>query len=293
MNGAGTFWQRATRGGRRISAAGTLLLLAPFLALLLIAFAYPLFDLLTISFLEPAPTTAHYERVFTTPVYTWVFLRTLWISFVTACAALVLGFPVAYLMTRLTGVGAMVLVACVLLPFWSSVLVRTAAWVVMLGREGLVNQLLQAIGLTDEPLQLLYTQGAVVIAMTHVLMPFMILPIYGALRNIPDDYMRAASLLGASRPRAFYEVLLPLSLPGVWSGFLMVFLTALGFFVTPALLGSPQEQLIATLISQQVRETLDWPFAAALVSVLTVVVLLITLAFGRVININRAVGGFS
>ncbi len=186
---------------------------------------------------------------------------------------------------------ATLITACVLLPFWSSVLVRTVASAVLLQRNGLVNDGLQWIGLTSEPVRLLYTQGAVVVAMTHVLMPFMILPIYGALKNIPDDYMRAASVLGAGRVRAFLEVLLPLSLPGVFSGFILVFHTALGFFVTPALLGSPQEMMIATLISQQLREVLDWPFAAALVGMLTVFVSLIAVIFSKAVNFNRLIGG--
>jgi ABC-type spermidine/putrescine transport system permease subunit I len=168
--------------------------------------------------------------------------------------------------------------------------VRTAAWAVLLQRNGLVNDGLQWIGITEEPVRLLYTQGAVVIAMTHVLMPFMILPIYGALRNIPPDYMRAAAVLGATRHRAFIEVMLPLAMPGVVSGFILVFLTALGFFVTPALLGSPQEMMIATLISQQIREVLDWPFAAALVGVLTAFVTLVAVVFAKAVKFDKLMG---
>jgi mannopine transport system permease protein len=182
------------------------------------------------------------------------------------------------------------LTACVLLPFWSSVLVRTAAWAILLQRNGLVNQFLQGIGLTSEPLRLLYTQGAVVVAMTHVLMPFMVLPIYGALRNIPSDYGRAAAICGAGPLRTFWEVILPLAMPGIIGGFILVFLTALGYFITPSLLGSPQEMMISTLISQQMRENLDWPFAAALVGVLTLLVTIITLAFSKVFRFDRMLG---
>lgn len=277
--------------GRRISGAATLVLMAPFLALMGFVFLWPLLSLLSISVLEPEPTLANYEKVVTNAVYARVLLRTLWIALMVAGLALVLSYPVAYMMTRARGALAVLIAACVLLPFWSSVLVRTAAWSVLLQRNGLINDALQWIGLTSEPVRLLYTQGAVVVAMTHVLMPFMILPIYGALKNIPDDYMRAASVLGAGRIRAFFEVLLPLSMPGVVSGFILVFLTALGFFVTPALLGSPQEMMIATLISQQLREVLDWPFAAALVGVLTVFVSLIALIFSKAVNFDRLMGG--
>lgn len=278
-------------GGSRISGMSTLLLMAPFLALMCGIFIWPIVSLLSISVLEPQPTLDNYERVLTNPVYARVLLRTLWIALLVAGLALALSYPVAFAMTRARGALAVLITACVLLPFWSSVLVRTAAWAVLLQRNGLVNEGLQWVGLTSEPVRLLYTQGAVVIAMTHVLMPFMILPIYGSLRNIPEDYMRAASVLGASRVRAFIEVLLPLSMPGVFSGFILVFLTALGFFVTPSLLGSPQEMMIATLISQQLREVLDWPFAAALVGVLTVFVSLIAVAFSKAVSFDRLMGG--
>ncbi|WP_378942532.1 ABC transporter permease [Mesorhizobium sp. ANAO-SY3R2] len=268
----------------------TMVLLAPFFAIILFAFIYPIGNLLSISFLEPSPTLDNYARVVTNPIYALVLARTAWISLLVTVLAVVLGFPVAYFMTRVNGAVAALVAACVLLPFWSSVLVRTAAWAVLLQREGVINTILLWLGVTSEPLRLLYTQGAVVIAMTHVLLPFMILPIYGALRNIPDDYMRAASVLGAGRFRAFAEVMLPLSLPGVWSGSILVFLTALGFFVTPALLGSPQEMMIATLVSQQVREVLDWPFAAALVGVLTLFVTLIAMIFSKAIRFERLMG---
>ncbi|EFG36683.1 conserved hypothetical protein [Brucella sp. NVSL 07-0026] len=137
----------------------------------------------------------------------------------------------------------------------------------------------------------LYAQTAVLIAMTHVLLPFVVLPIYGAIRNVPKDYGRAAAILGAGPMRTFFEVIFPLTLPGVIGGMILTFLTALGYFITPSLLGSPKEMMIATLISQQLRETLDWPFAAALVGVLTVLVTVVTLLFSRVFKFNRMMGG--
>jgi mannopine transport system permease protein len=277
--------------GRHLSRAAIVLLMAPFFALILFAFLYPLVSLISISVLEPQPTIENYQRVFDNPVYARVLFRTLRIAVLVSLLSLALSFPVALLMANSSGPKAVFLTACVLLPFWSSVLVRTAAWAVLLQRNGLVNQGLQTVGLTSEPITLLYTQGAVVVAMTHVLMPFMVLPIYGALRNIPADYGRAAAICGAGPLRTFREVTLPLAMPGVIGGFILVFLTALGFFITPALLGSPQEMMIATLISQQMREVLDWPFAAALVGVLTLFVTAITLAFSRVFRLDRMMGG--
>lgn len=283
--------RRLWRGGRQISVAASAALLAPFFALLLVGFLYPLLSLLSTSFLEPQPTLAHYGRVFDNPVHLRVMLRTGWIGLLTTLLALLLGFPIAYMMTKVKAAGAALLTACVLLPLWSSVLVRTAAWIVLLRRGGIVNGALQWLGLADKPLTLLYTEGAVVLAMAHVLVPFLILPIYSALKNIPDDYMRAAAMLGANRRRAFFEVLLPLSRAGVCSGCLMVFLPALGFFVTPALIGSPQELMIATLVSQQVREMLDWPFAAALVGVLMLLVTTLALVFHKAVGFDRWLGG--
>lgn len=287
----GFFVRLARSDGRRISGLGSLLLMAPFFLLMGFVFVWPIINLLAISVLEPQPTLDNYGRVLSNPVYALVLMRTLWIAVLVTGLTLLFSYPVAYAMTRARGPLLVLITACVLLPFWSSVLVRTAAWAVLLQRNGLINQGLQWLGLTSEPVRLLYTQGAVVVAMTHVLMPFMILPIYGALRNISPDYMRAAAVLGASRGRAFREVMLPLSLPGVLSGSILVFLTALGFFVTPALLGSPQEMMIATLVSQQIRETLDWPFAAALVGVLTLFVSLVAIIFSKAVRFDRLMGG--
>ena len=277
--------------GRNLSKAGILLLMAPFFLLIGFAFLYPLLSLLSISVTEPQTGLQNYERILDPPVYGKVLLRTLWIALLVSILSLFLAFPVAMAMVSSSGAMAVFITACILLPFWSSVLVRTAAWAVLLQRNGIVNDLLQAIGIIDAPVRLLYTQGAVVVAMTHVLMPFMVLPIYGALRNIPPDYGRAAAICGAGPLRSFFEVTLPLAMPGVLGGFILVFLTALGYFITPALLGSPQEMMIATLISQQLREFLDWPFAAALVGVLTLFVTAITLLFSRVFRFDRMLGG--
>jgi mannopine transport system permease protein len=277
-------------GGRRYSPAASLLLAAPFLILIAIVFILPLATLLHESLFVPGPTTAHYARAFEEPVYLRVMLRTLGIAVLVTALALLLAWPLAWVMSRSKGLGLALLAAAVLLPLWTSVLVRTYAWMVLLQRNGVVNQLLQQAGLVDAPIRLLYTQGAVVLAMAHVLLPFMVLPLYSALKGIPEDYARAAQMLGASAWATFREVIWPLALPGVTSGCLMVFLLALGFFVTPALIGGPQQMMIATLVSQQVREMLDWPFAGALVGILLVFVLAITILFKRAVRLDRFVG---
>ncbi|BBK36914.1 ABC transporter permease [Allostella sp. ATCC 35155] len=277
-------------GGRHLSEAASLALLVPFALLLVVVFLLPLGTLLHESLLVPAPTLEHYERVFAQPVYLRVMWRTLRIAFYVTLVALLLGYPLAYVMSRSGGLKLGLMAAAVLLPLWTSVLVRTYAWMVLLQRNGLVNEGLTGLGFVDAPIRLLYTEGAVVLAMSHVLLPFMVLPVFSALKGIPDDYPRAAQMLGASGWSTFREVIWPLSLPGVVSGCLMVFLLALGFFITPALIGGPQQMMIATLVSQQVREMLNWPFAGALVGVLLAFVLALTIAFNRFIRLERFVG---
>ena len=277
-------------GGRHLSEAASLALLVPFALLLVVVFLLPLGTLLHESVLVPEPTLEHYERVFSQPVYLRVMWRTLRIAFYVTLVALLLGYPLAYVMSRSGGLKLGLMAAAVLLPLWTSVLVRTYAWMVLLQRNGLVNEGLTGLGFVDAPIRLLYTEGAVVLAMSHVLLPFMVLPVFSALKGIPDDYPRAAQMLGASGWSTFREVIWPLSLPGVVSGCLMVFLLALGFFITPALIGGPQQMMIATLVSQQVREMLNWPFAGALVGVLLAFVLALTLAFNRFIRLERFVG---
>jgi mannopine transport system permease protein len=277
-------------GGRHYSPAASLLLASPFLLLALVTFLLPLGSLLHESLFLPAPTLAHYERALGEPVYVRVMLRTLRIAALVTLLTLLLAWPLAWAMSRAGGVKLAILVASVLLPLWTSVLVRTYAWMVLLQKNGVINQLLMSSGVIGEPLKLLYTEAAVVFAMSHVLLPFMVLPIYSALRGIPDDYGRAAQMLGASDWATFREVIFPLSLPGVSSGCLMVFLLGFGFFVTPALIGGPQQMMIATLVSQQVREMLDWSFAGALVGVMLAFVLLIAILFRRVVRLDRFVG---
>lgn len=277
-------------GGRHYSEAASLALAAPFLILAFVTFVLPLGSLLHESLFLPAPTLAHYERALSEPVYLRVMLRTLRIAASVTVLTLLFAWPLAWLMARSGGLKLAILVASVLLPLWTSVLVRTYAWMVLLQKNGVINQILIGAGITGEPLRLLYTEGAVVLAMSHVLLPFMVLPIFSALRGIPDDYSRAAQMLGASEWATFREVIFPLSLPGVTSGCLMVFLLALGFFVTPALIGGPQQMMIATLVSQQVREMLDWSFAGALVGVLLAFVLLIAILFKRAVRLDRFVG---
>ena len=279
-------------GSRRrgqLSRRLSLLLIAPLILLLGWTFFLPIARLLLTSFTEPAFGFSNYERLWTEPLYLQVFIRTLWIASVCTVFALILGYPVAILMARHGGKFAIFATMCVLIPLWTSVLVRSYAWVIVLERNGLINSWLMARGLISQPLKLLYTNGAVLIAMTHVLLPFMVLPIATALKSVPPDLPKAALNLGASRLRVFWSVTLPLSLPGVFAGCLIVFVMALGFYVTPALLGGPRTLMLATLIGQQALELLNWPFAGAISLVLLVLSLGITVTFKRLLKLERVV----
>lgn len=265
------------------------MLILPLVLLLGWSFFLPIGRLILTSVTEPNLNLDNYRRIWDEPLYLSVIWRTIWIACITTFIALCLGYPVAALMARSSGWVTKLAMICVLVPLWTSVLVRSYAWIVLLERRGLINSALQGLGITDKPLTLLYTEGAVLVAMAHVLLPFMVLPIFSSLKSLPKDLPLAAANLGAGRIRTFVSVVLPLSLPGVFAGCLIVFVMSLGFYVTPALLGGPNTLMIATLIGQQATELLNWPFAGAISLVLLVLSLGITIAFKRFLNLERVV----
>ncbi len=274
-------------GGHRYGLGLSLFLIAPLLILLIGAFFYPVGRLLMQSVLVPEPTAENYVRLVDEPLFRLIFWRTVEIAVLCTVLAAVLGYPVAWLMTRLGLYGRILVTACVMIPLWTSVLARSYAWVTLLQRRGIINNLLIDSGLISEPVRLLFTQGAVVVAMTHVLLPFMILPIYSSLRSIPEELTHAARNLGAGPWRAFAYVTLPLSLPGVFAGSLMVFILALGFYVTPAIVGGPSTLMISTLIGQQMTILLNWPLAGALSCVLLVATLALVVIFRRFVVLGQ------
>jgi putative spermidine/putrescine transport system permease protein len=220
-------------------------------------------------------------------IYRDVLVRTFWISALVTLFCLVLGYPLAYRLATLKERHANLLLILVLLPFWTSLLVRTASWIVLLQREGPVNRILQELGITTAPLQLVFNRTGVLVAMTHVLLPFMVLPLYSTMRGIPPSYMRAARSLGAPPLRAFLRVYLPLSLPGVAAGCLLVFILAIGYYITPALVGGAADQMISSLIAFFTLQTANWGMAAALGSVLLAATVLLYLVYARVVGIDR------
>lgn len=264
-------------------------LVLPLLVYLTAFYAYPVAAMMLRSVTEPGWTLENFRHAFENPVYLHVLWLTFRVGLVVTMAALVLGFPVAYVLARLDRTRSNLLMMLVLLPFWTSILVRTYAWMVLLGRQGLVNQFLLAIGAVDQPVQLLNTTFAVYVAMVHILLPFMILPLYSVIRGIDGTLLRAAEGLGATPVGVFRQVLLPLALPGVSAGCLLVFILAIGFFITPALVGGPRDLMIAVLIQQQV-ELFNWPFASALAVILLAAALLVFTLFARTLGVTEVLG---
>lgn len=270
-----------------LSARLALALLAPLLVLFGALFVYPLARLLPESLFAPAFTLEYYRRFFAMPLYLTVLGRTLRIAALTTVICLVLGYPTAWLLARLGPQRARLALLCVVLPLWTSVIVRVYAWMALFQANGLINRTLLGLGIVAEPLRIMYNEGAVLVGMVHVLLPFMILPIWSVLRNLDPALVRAAQSLGADGWRVFRWVVLPLSLPGAATGTLFVFILALGFYITPALLGGPRVLMIATLIDQQVNQMLNWPFAAAMAVVLLGLTLGLVLVFTRFIGLER------
>ena len=251
------------RRQRMLAALGV-----PALALLAVLFAYPVLRLMALS-MEGGSLT-WYAKALGESFYLEVFWITVRIAVIVTLATLVLSYPIAYFLATATHLGAALGFALVVLPLWTSILVRTYAWMVLLGRNGVVNKSLMAVGIIDEPLALLHNELGVVIGMVHVLMPYMVLPVYAAMRRVDPDLLQAAEGLGAGALRIFYRVFLPLSAQGIYAGCTLVFVLSVGFFITPSLLGGGRVIMIAVLIEQQVRDVLNWSFASALATVLLV-----------------------
>src|SRR5277367_3495106 len=236
------------------------------LILLLAFFLFPVVRML--GFSVEAGTLDWYAKALGEGLYLQVFWNTFEIALLVTGFCLLVGYPLGFLIATTTPGWATLGFVFVLLPLWTSVLVRTYAWMVLLGRNGVFNRLMLELGLIADPVPMLNNFTGVLIGMVHVLLPYMVLPIYGAVRRVDPALVSAAEGLGASNARIFRRVYLPLTLPGIFAGAVIVFVLSLGFFITPALLGGGRVMMIAVLIEQQVRETLNWPFAAALSFVL-------------------------
>lgn len=235
-------------------------------------------------------TLENYARALSQSIYYRVFLKTLWYGIVVTLITLVIGYPCAHFLARSRFRRKDILFAGLIVPFWTTIVVRTYAWKILLGSKGIVNGVLIWAGLVDEPLKLLYTQTAVFFGLIHVFLPFMILPLYASIEKIDRALEEAAMDLGAGRLKTFLRVNVPLSLPGINTGCLLVFILTVGSYITPELLGGPKEIMIANIIQREYYESFNWPFGFALAVLLLLVVLSLVVLYNRLFRLER-IGG--
>ena len=278
----GGFWRPLPR------AAIPGLLTLPLLAYLIVFYGLPVLSMLSRSIDDNGWTLSVFVKVIKDPAFWRVMQITATISLVTTLCCLLIAYPLAFFMARLQKSTANLVMILVLVPFWTSILVRTYAWMVILGRRGIINDFLVWIGITAQPFQLLNTRFAVYVAMVHVLLPFMVLPLYASIRALDWRLVQAANGLGAGAFGAFRQVVLPLSMPGVAAGCILVFTLAIGFYITPALVGGPSDMMMSMLIENEVRR-FDWGAAAAMATVLLAIVLLLFGIFARFVPFNPVV----
>jgi putative spermidine/putrescine transport system permease protein len=271
-----------------------MLMAAPLALLLVTLLIYPVGQLLLLSvYRDGSFSLAQYRQLFASSVYLDVLLITLKISGLTTLLAVIAGYPIAYLISAVAKERKAALLFWVLLSFWTSFLVRAFAWVVLLGRNGVINKLLMTLGIVDRPASLLFNLGSVLVGMVHALLPLAVLTMLSVMENIDRNLLKAGSTLGARPGTAFWKIYFPLSLPGVAAAAIMVFVTAIGFFIVPALLGGRHETMITQLIIDQIQQTLNWGFAGAISVLLLAVVLVVFVLYDRVLGLSTMTGAGS
>jgi putative spermidine/putrescine transport system permease protein len=267
------------------------ILISPLLIYLFIFFVVPLSRGLFTSFWDPEFTLKNYVHFFTEPVYVMVIINSFKIAATVTLISLVLAYPYAYLLSSVSDDTASKLLLFVILPFWVSLLVRNYSWMILLGRHGVLNSILLNLDLVSKPVKLLYCTTGVNIGMVHIMLPYMILSLFSVMKGIDLNLMKAAQSLGANRFHTFFRVFLPLSLPGIAGGCLIVFIMSIGFFITPALLGGAKDVMIAQLIEKNVSLMLKWGFAFAAAFVLLVLTIVILTVYNRFLGLDRLMGG--
>jgi ABC-type spermidine/putrescine transport system permease subunit I len=274
------FWERT----RLLS------LVSPALLLVIVIMVLPVGWLFYLSVLSDTGTFSleHYRRMWEQPSYARTFRVTLEVSFLTTGICILLGYPLAYFLSELPKRTANLCMIAVLLPLWTSLLVRTYAWLVLLQRRGLINNWGMELGLWNEPLELVHNLTGTLIGTVHVMLPFIVLPLYAAMCGINRDYLKAAANLGASPTRTFWQVFFPLSMPGLVTGSLIVFILCLGFYITPAVLGGGKVIMVSSRIANDIEIFFNWGAASALGVVLLVLTLLLIFAASRLVKLEDA-----
>jgi ABC-type spermidine/putrescine transport system permease subunit I len=272
----------------------TLLLMLPAFAVLVVMFLVPLVLFFVRTFAEFDGTTAEFieqaHDLLLSQAYLTALATTNWISLVVTAATLLIGYPIAFYLTTAGGFGVSIVLLSIVLPYFTSIIVRTFSWMVLLGEHGLVNDTLLATGLIRTPLPLMYNRLGVLIGMSYVLLPYMVLTLYAAMRAIDPSLLRASAGLGASGFYTFRRVYFPLSLHGVLSGALIVYILAIGYFITPALMGGQHDIMIAMLIERSLEVAVDWPSAALMSLTLLLVTLALYALYYRLTDIRRLLG---
>ncbi|AXI56943.1 Putrescine transport system permease protein PotH (plasmid) [Pseudoseohaeicola sp. NH-UV-7] len=266
---------------------------SPALLLVMVILVIPVGWLFYVSFIGANGqfSLENYQRMIDRKSYARIFITTFQISLLTTGLCVLIGYPLAYFMSQLPTRIANLCLITVLLPFWTSLLVRTYAWLVLLQKRGLVNDWAISLGLWDEPIKIVHNMTGTLIGMVHIMLPFLILPVYSAMRAIDTDLLKAASNLGASPRRAFWSVFFPLSTPGLFAGALMVFVLCLGFFVTPAVLGGGKVIMVSMKIVSNIELFVNWGAASALGAVLLVLTGGVLWIASRFLNLEKMTGG--
>lgn len=266
----------------------------PALATLILMFLAPLALFFVRTLTEFDGTTADFisqaQDLLWSQSYLTALGTTNWIALIVTVAVLLIGYPIAYYLTTANGVGVRIVVLSIVLPYFTSIIVRTFSWMVLLGEHGLVNEVLLATRLINQPLPLMYNRLGVLIGMTYVLLPYMVLTLYAAMRSIDPSLLRAAAGLGASGTYTFWRVYFPLSLHGVISGALVVYILSIGYFITPALMGGQHDVMIAMLIDRALEVAVDWPSAALMSLTLLLLTLALYAVYYRITDIRRLIG---
>lgn len=271
---------------------GLLGLSGPAVLLVMVTMVLPIAWLFGLSFIadDGSLSLVHYRRLIEQPSYARIFIATFKVSLITTAICIVIGYPLSYALSQMPRRAANLCLIAVMLPFWTSVLVRTYAWLVLLQRQGLINKWAMQLGLWDEPVTLVHNLTGTLVGMVHIMLPFLVLPLLGSMRAIDRDYVKAAASLGASPTRAFWAVFFPLSLPGLFAGSMLVFIICLGFYVTPAVLGGGKVIMVSNQIASDIELFFNWGAASALGVVLLVLTLLFLWIASRVTRLENVLG---
>ena len=262
-----------------IGKHGLKLLLTISVTFLLVFMILPILDMFTKSVVDDNGFTwSYFKEFFSKSLYAKILLNTIRLSLIIGLVTIVLGYPVAYLMNRVGPVLRCIIMGCVQIPFWTSLLVRTYSWIAILQNQGVVNVVLQKLGIIKQPVQLLYNDAGVIIVMTYIMLPYMIFSISSVMGQIDKNVIIASRSLGAGKTMTFFRIFLPLSLPGIMSGFFIVFLNTMGYYIVPALVGGQKSQMFSQTIQNELSGVLNWTFASAISIILVMVTMMIVLA---------------